>query len=82
MGPAYLVRYADDFVCCFQHEYEAKKCYSLLVERLEKFGLNLSKDKTQIIEFGLFAKRGCRKKGKNKPGTFDFLGFTHYCGTK
>lgn len=24
--------------------------------------------------------RQCQKKGKSKPDTFDFLGFTHYCG--
>ena len=79
-GSAYMVRYADDFVCCFQHGYEARDFYRLLVQRLEKFNLNIALDKSKIIEFGLFASRNARKQGKSKPETFDFLGFTHYCG--
>ena len=31
-----------------------------------------------MIEFGRYAKERCRKAG-TKPGTFTFLGFTHYC---
>ena len=31
-----------------------------------------------LIEFGRYAKERCRKAG-TKPGTFTFLGFTHYC---
>lgn len=41
----YMVRFADDLVCCFQSESEAES--------------------------------NC--KGKGKPPTFDFLGFTHFC---
>jgi RNA-directed DNA polymerase len=79
-GSAYMVRYADNFVCCFQYGYEARDFYRLLVQRLEKFNLNIALDKSKIIEFGLFASRNARKQGKSKPETFDFLGFTHYCG--
>lgn len=78
-GSAHIVRYADDFVCCFQHEYEAKNFLNLLTERLGKFNLSIAKEKSKIIEFGLFAGRNARKQGKNKPDTFDFLGFTHFC---
>jgi group II intron reverse transcriptase/maturase len=66
---AYIVRYADDFVCCFEDEEEAKQFYVELKERLAKFNLELAEDKTKIIKFG-----------KNANGTnesFDFLGFTH-----
>ena len=31
-----MVRYADDFVCLFQYENEARKFYQLLIERLKK----------------------------------------------
>lgn len=79
-GSAHMVRYADDFVCCFQYEFEAKNFYQALIKRLEKFNLNIAPEKSKIIEFGLFATRNAKKQGKNKPDTFDFLGFTHYCG--
>ncbi|PHJ38036.1 RNA-directed DNA polymerase, partial [Desulforamulus profundi] len=77
---AHIVRYADDFVCCFQYEHEAKRFYYELIKRLEKFNLNIAPEKSKIIEFGLFAARNVKKRGENKPETFDFLGFTHYCG--
>ena len=48
-------------------------------KRLNKFGLKLAEEKSKIINFGRFADMNCRAKGK-KPATFDFLGFTHYCG--
>ncbi|PHJ38076.1 RNA-directed DNA polymerase [Desulforamulus profundi] len=79
-GSAHIVRYADDFVCCFQYEHEAKRFYYELIKRLEKFNLNIAPEKSKIIEFGLFAARNVKKRGENKPETFDFLGFTHYCG--
>jgi len=79
-GSAFIVRYCDDFVCCFQHESEARKFYQILTSRLEKFNLTIAPEKSKIIEFGLFATRNTKKRGLNKPDTFDFLGFTHYCG--
>src|SRR6266446_6812561 len=76
-----LIRYADDFLIGAQHPGEAKQILTDLAARLKKFGLELSLDKTKIIEFGRFAKENQAKKGKRKPDTFDFLGFTHYCST-
>lgn len=70
-GEMYMVRYADDFVCLFQYEQEAKKFYRMLVERMKKFGLELAEDKSRIMPFG-------RYKGTKE--NFDFLGFTHYNG--
>jgi len=78
-GDAHLVRYCDDFVCCFQYEWEAKKFYQDLIERFAKFGLELALDKTKTVEFGRFAKENRAKSGLGKPETFDFLGFTFYC---
>lgn len=79
-GEAQIVRYADDFVCCFQNKYEAEAFYKDLIERLKKFGLEIEESKTKIIEFGRFAESNREKNGKDKPETFDFLGFTHICG--
>lgn len=78
-GEAYIVRYADDFVCCFQYWDDAEKFYAALVERLEKFKLEIAGEKSKIIEFGRFAQGNQSSIGR-KPDTFDFLGFTHYCG--
>ena len=77
-GESYIVIYADDFVCCFQYKSEAEMFINkLLPERLKKFGLEVAEDKTRLIKFGRFAKQD--NKG-SKAETFDFLGFTHYCG--
>ena len=69
---ATIIRYADDFVCCFQLEHEARKFLAMLKERLGKFGLELAEDKTKIIAFGRFQRQSKE--------TFDFLGFTHING--
>jgi len=51
-----MVRYTDDFICCFQHEEEALAFYESLKERLAKFNLELAEDKSQIIAFGWHAE--------------------------
>jgi len=79
-GKCYLVRYADDFVCCFQHKEDAEKFYHVLIKRLEKYNLEIAEEKTKIIAFGKNAESQRQQEGKGKPDTFDFLGFTHYCG--
>jgi hypothetical protein len=33
------------------------------------------------MEFGRYAAERRKKRGEGKPETFDFLGFTHICGT-
>ena len=76
-GEAYMVRYADDFVCMFQYENEANNFFKALEVRLGKFGLKLAKDKSRIIRFGRFAKQN---SAGSKTDTFDFLGFTHING--
>lgn len=67
---AHLVRYADDFVCCFEEEEDAKMFYGELKDRLNKFDLELAEDKSRIIPFG----------NNNSKEKFDFLGFTHVNG--
>jgi len=78
-GEAYLTRYADDFVACFQYRDDAERFYGLLGERMAQFGLALAEEKTRILEFGRFAAENRTKRGAGKPETFDFLGFTFYC---
>ena len=75
-----LVRYADDFVIGTQHKHEAIKLLEDIKQRFAEFGLSLAEDKTRILEFGRYAKKNSDKQDKGKPETFDFLGFTHYCG--
>lgn len=80
-GECHLIRYADDFVATFQYRYEAEVFRKRLEERLKKYGLELAEEKTRILEFGRFAAPNRKRKGQGKPETFDFLGFTFYCGT-
>ena len=81
-GEAYLFRFADDFICCFQHADDAKRFQSTLVKRMGRFGLSLAPEETKLIRFGRFATRDSKELGDGAPKTFDFLGFTHYCGLR
>jgi RNA-directed DNA polymerase len=80
-GSVIIVRYADDFVMGFQNRSDAERCLRELRRRLEQFGLQLHPEKTRLIEFGRFAADRRARRGQGKPETFNFLGFTHYCGT-
>lgn len=79
-GDVIIVRYVDDFVVGFQHRAEAERFLKELHERLGRFNLELHATKTRLIEFGRFAAKSRSQRGDGKPETFDFLGFTHYCG--
>ena len=78
-GQAYEIRYADDFILCFQYREDAEKVLAVLRKRFEKYGLTLHPDKTRLLEFGREALAKWEAQGGPKPGTFDFLGFTHIC---
>jgi group II intron reverse transcriptase/maturase len=78
-GTAKIIRYADDFVVCFQKEADARRFRSEMEERLNQFGLEVAPEKTKILEFGRWAQKRARARGEKKAETFDFLGFTHYC---
>jgi group II intron reverse transcriptase/maturase len=80
-GDVIAVRYADDAVLGFEHREEAERFLEQLRERLRKFGLELHPEKTRLIEFGRYAAERRTKRGEGKPETFNFLGFTHICGT-
>ena len=76
-GDVIIVRYADDFVMGFQYYEEAVKFLTMLRKRLTEYGLTLHPKKTRLIEFGRYAQENRKRRGKGKPETFDFLGFTH-----
>jgi RNA-directed DNA polymerase len=78
-GEAYLVRYIDDFVLCFQYREDALRVQNALCKRLGKFGLTLEPTKTKLVEFGRFAAKYASKRGRTRPETIYFLGFTLYC---
>lgn len=78
-GEAYLIRYIDDFIVCFQYRSDALRFQEVLRKRLNKFKLELEPSKTRLIEFGRFASKYAAARGKGKPDTLYFLGFTHFC---
>src|SRR5712692_6822644 len=71
-GEAFLIRYADDFVCGFEREEDAQRFYNGLEERLRKFGLELAAAKTRVLPFSRY------RLGET---SFDFLGFEFRWGT-
>ena len=72
-------RQIDDFVVCFQYRADALRMQNALRKRLGKFGLELEPTKTKLVEFGRFAQRHASKRGRRRPETIYFLGFTLYC---
>jgi len=66
-GAVYFCRYADDFVCAFEREDDARRYYEALGKRLERYGLTLAADKTRLLRFSRLDRQGS--------GRFDFLGF-------
>lgn len=79
-GDAVFVGYADDTVAGFQYYREARGFLAELRSNLRTVGLELHPEKTRILEFGKFASKSRLERGKRKPETFEFLGFTHICG--
>jgi len=75
-GKAFVVRYMDDAVICFQNEEDAQKVLQVLEKRFSKYGLTLHPQKTRLVEFGRAALTKAERMG-TRPATFDFLGHTH-----
>jgi hypothetical protein len=72
---AEMVRYADDLVVLFESKHDAERFLAVLPKRFGKYGLTLHPDKTRMVPF----QRPDRvDEDEDGPGTFDFLGFTHY----
>jgi group II intron reverse transcriptase/maturase len=66
-GAVYLCRYADDFICAFEHETDAEYFYGVLGARLGSFGLELAEEKTNLLKFDRFDRKNS--------GAVAFLGF-------
>jgi group II intron reverse transcriptase/maturase len=79
-GEVVIVRYADDFICGFQHRTDAERFLGELRNRLGTFSLELHPQKTRLIEFGRYAAARRKERRLGKPETFNFLGLTHSCG--
>ena len=73
-GRAFLIRYADDAVLVFSDKRDAERVHSVLPKRFARFGLTVHPEKTRLVSFC----RPRRDGGGPRPGSFDFLGFTHY----
>lgn len=80
-GRASLIRYADDLVMLFEREDDARKVLDVLSKRFEKYGLRLHPEKTRLVPFRKPPSKPQPGSMKvTRPGTFDFLGFTHFWG--
>ena len=80
-GRAFLIRYADDFVMGFACGEDARRVLDVLPKRFGKYGLTIHPDKTRLASFRAPARDDRAASGPaGRPGTFDFLGFTHFWG--
>jgi RNA-directed DNA polymerase len=79
-GRAYLIRYADDAVLVFESEGDARRVMEVLPKRFGKYGLTLHPKKTRLVPFQGIRPGAPPVPREDRPGTFDFLGFTHYWG--
>jgi len=70
-------RWSTLLIVCFECEEDAKGFGERLRQRLGKFGLKVSEEKSRIIEFGRKAWQRAQEGG-GKVSTFNFLGFTYY----
>jgi len=71
-GEVMLMRFADDFVCCFQYREDERRFSKDLGMRLGKFKLELSVEKTKVIKFTRFETEN--------NNSFTFLGFEYRWG--
>jgi len=77
--PAFLIRYADDFVIGFREERDAQRVLEVIPQRFGKYGLTVHPTKTKLVRFRPPSSRKDRiESPDDRPGTFDLLGFTHY----
>ena len=81
-GRAFMVRYADDFLLVFSNPTDARRVVEVLPKRMGRYALKIHPDKTKLVDFINPAWRGYGGSTRyhGKPGSFDFLGFTHFWG--
>jgi group II intron reverse transcriptase/maturase len=73
-GKAELIRFADDYVIICERREDAEALLEQATARFQSYGLTIHPEKTRIVDFR------APWKSKDRPQTFDFLGFTHYWG--
>ena len=78
VGQMFQVRFADDFILGFTSEEDARRVLEVLPKRFGKHGLTIHPEKTRLVRFQSPARPSNGTSGG--PGTFDFLGLTHYWG--
>jgi group II intron reverse transcriptase/maturase len=77
--PAFLIRYADDFVIGFRDQADAQRVMEVIPKRFGKYGLTVHPTKTKLVRFRPPSPRKDRgDRPDDRPGAFDLLGFTHY----
>jgi len=81
-GEAKLIRFADDFVLAFTNQRDAQRVFAVLVKRFAKYGLTIHPEKTRLARFERPARDDSSVDGREKPETFDLLGFTWYWGRR
>jgi len=81
-GRAFLIRYVDDFVLCFEHERDARRVWEVLPKRFAKYGLRLHPEKTKLVDFRRpgSSSRWRSEPTEPRPGSFELLGFMHFWG--
>ena len=76
---AFLIRFADDFVIGFRDERDAQRVMEVIPKRFDRYGLTVHPTKTKLVRFRPPSSTTKGGRGSDdRPGTFDFLGFTHY----
>jgi len=50
-GKAYLIRFADDYVACFEQEADARRFLTEMTQRLAQFDLEVEPSKTALLRF-------------------------------
>jgi group II intron reverse transcriptase/maturase len=66
-GQSVMMRFADDSVAAFQRKVDAVRYLEQMKERLAKFGLSLSEEKTRLVRFTRYEV--------HRSESFEFLGF-------
>jgi len=66
-GKAFLVRYCDDFVACFESETDTRTFEQQLKERLSQFKLEVEPTKSALYRFGTLAPLLCKRDGLKRP---------------
>jgi group II intron reverse transcriptase/maturase len=79
-GKVVMYRYADDFVIGCELESDAHRIMKALPQRFARYGLEINREKTKLVDFRRPRWGYDPQKHGPKPDTFSFLGFTHYWG--